>query len=538
MAELYKNWRIILFIAFLLLSLAIIAFRGVQFGIDFEGGTMFQVQLGQPIKDLDERARIVQTIQQRLDWTGLKDTSVNFFGDEFVIAQVADTDPETVERIESLLKKQGVFEAMIDGNVIFSGEDIIEMPKDTAKGYGLYKDGSGVRWSLPFVLKGDAAIRFMQMTFHKCTLVSYSPQTGKEYECEKTYFFIDRPKDAVIAMPREQYYLEEQLLLQGIPSEGIAQGTKISEILLNSQVPVFSVEKNSFSTEQLQELRAFLEKKPVAIVPETMAEGAKQQLSDLGFEVRQLAVEEGKPFVFEAAGMRSIIGLSESVAQMDVARVEDAQPMDQLQIFGYAATSEAALQRRSDLEILLQSGSLSVSVKSISKETISPLLGANFLRDAGVAGLLALVTVALVLFARYRKPKLVAVNILIDLSEVAITVAFVSLISKFDLGAIAGVLAAVGTGVDDQIIIMDELKKGQKEEAGSLLARAKRAFFIVVAASATIVAAMLPIILIGLGLGRLVGFAITTIMGVLVGVFITRPAFNEIARVIFEKGQK
>jgi preprotein translocase subunit SecD len=125
----------------------------------------------------------------------------------------------------------------------------------------------------------------------------------------------------------------------------------------------------------------------------------------------------------------------------------------------------------------------------------------------------------------------------IDLIEATITIALVSLISTFDLGAIAGVLAAIGTGVDDQIVIMDELKKGEKGEGGSLVARAKRAFFIVVAASATIIAAMLPIILIGFGLGRLVGFAITTIMGTLVGVLITRPAFGEIAKKLFEKNE-
>lgn len=423
---------------------------------------------------------------------------------------------------------------MIDANVIFSGEDIIEMPKDPAKGYSLYSENSGVRWALPFVLKGDAATRFTQMTFHKCILVSYSPQTGREYECEKTYFFIDRPKEAVLVMPKEMYFAEEQVLLQGISSEGISEGTKLEEIMLNSQVPLFAIESDSLSAEQLQQLELLLGQRPIATIPDTLPEGAKQQLSDAGFELRQLPVVEGKPFVFEAVGMRSIIGLSESVAQMDVARIEEATPMDKLQIFGYASTREAAIQRRADLEILLQSGSLSVSVESISKETVSPLLGENFLYETGIAGLLALLTVALVLFARYRNPKLVVVNMFIDLSEVIITVAFVSLISKFDLGAIAGLIAAVGTGVDDQIIIMDELKKGEKEEGGSLIARAKRAFFIVIAASATIVAAMLPIILIGLGLGRLVGFAITTIMGVLVGVFITRPAFNDIARTLFE----
>jgi len=535
MAELCKNWKVQLLIAFLLLSFFILAVRGPQLGIDFKGGTLFQIQLAEPIESLDERARVIQTIQQRLDWTGLRDISVNFFGDEFVIAQVAESDAETVERIESLLKKQGVFEAMIDEQVIFSGEDIIEMPKDAAKGYSLYNEPSGVRWVLPFVLKGAAAQRFTELSFHKCELISYAPETGREYECEKTYFFIDRPKDAILVMPKALFFEDEQLLKQGNFAEGIPDGTEIAEIMLNSGVQYFLTEEDSLSETQLDEIRPLLPNRPIAIVPDSLEEATQQQLAAEGFELKILPVEEGKPFVFDAVGMRSIIGLSDSVAQMDVANIEAAQPMDKLQIFGFATSRELALQRRADLEILLQSGSLSVSVKSISKETISPLLGENFLLNAGLIGLIALIVVALVLFLRYRVIKLALPIVLIGVSEVIITLALSSLISKFDLGAIAGILAAVGTGVDHQIIITDELRKGISEEVGSLVTRTKRAFFIIMAASTTTIVTMLPIILIGFGLGRLVGFAITTTIGVLVGVLITRPAFGEIAKKIIEK---
>ncbi|MCK4883723.1 MAG: hypothetical protein KAS30_02520, partial [Candidatus Diapherotrites archaeon] len=354
MAELYKNWKVILLVFFLILSFAIIGFRGITFGIDFNGGTLFQIELAEPITNLDERARVVQTIQQRLDWTGLKDISVNFFGDDFVIVQVAESDPETIERIESLLKKQGVFESTIGGEVIFSGEDIIEMPKDPAKGYSLYNEGSGVRWVLPFVLKSTAAQRFTDMTFHKCDLVSYSTDVGREYECEKTYFFIVRPKESVLVMQNDVFFADEQLLLQGIQSEGIAEGTSIDDILLNSQVPYFLVDKDGLSGEQLTSLAALVQEKPVAIIHQSLVLSTQQQIIDQGFEIRVIEVEEGKPFVFDAVGMRSIIGLGESVAQMDVANLADAEPMGKLQIFGSASTREMAIQRRGDLEILLQ----------------------------------------------------------------------------------------------------------------------------------------------------------------------------------------
>ena len=51
----------------------------------------------------------------------------------------------------------------------------------------------------------------------------------------------------------------------------------------------------------------------------------------------------------------------------------------------------------------------------------------------------------------------------------------------------------------------------------------KRAFFIIFSAYVTTVVAMFPLMFAGAGLIK--GFALTTIAGVTIGVFITRPAF-------------
>ena len=49
------------------------------------------------------------------------------------------------------------------------------------------------------------------------------------------------------------------------------------------------------------------------------------------------------------------------------------------------------------------------------------------------------------------------------------------------------------------------------------------AFFIIFGAAAASIFAMLPLMFVGVGLVR--GFAITTIVGVLSGILITRPAY-------------
>ena len=79
-----------------------------------------------------------------------------------------------------------------------------------------------------------------------------------------------------------------------------------------------------------------------------------------------------------------------------------------------------------------------------------------------------------------------------------------------------------------------ELELRKKEEAAqeerSLLSRVKRAFFIIWISAATLAVTMLPIVFIFGGVPKLVGFAITTLAGVAIGVLITRPAYAVILK--------
>jgi len=61
----------------------------------------------------------------------------------------------------------------------------------------------------------------------------------------------------------------------------------------------------------------------------------------------------------------------------------------------------------------------------------------------------------------------------------------------------------------------------------------KKAFFVIFSAYAATVAAMIPLFKAGAGL--LTGFALITIIGVSIGVFITRPAFGAILEILMEE---
>ena len=93
-------------------------------------------------------------------------------------------------------------------------------------------------------------------------------------------------------------------------------------------------------------------------------------------------------------------------------------------------------------------------------------------------------------------------------------------------GTKTAIIAAIGTGIDHQIIIADETISGEKRKIFGLKEKIKSAFFIIFGAAATMVAAMLPLIFLVAEFVK--GFAITTIIGVWIGVSITRPAYAKI----------
>lgn len=187
-----------------------------------------------------------------------------------------------------------------------------------------------------------------------------------------------------------------------------------------------------------------------------------------------------------------------------------------------------ALKNMKRLQTILITGSLPVKLKIVKTDTISPILGESFVKNSTLVGLIAILAVSLTIFLRYHRLKISIPLALISLSEVVLLLGLAALIGwNLDQAAIAGIIIAVGTGVDDQIVITDEaLGKETSSRKLTLKQKIKNAFFIIMGSYATTVVAILPLWFAGAGL--LKGFAITTIFGVTFGVFITRPAYAAI----------
>jgi len=193
----------------------------------------------------------------------------------------------------------------------------------------------------------------------------------------------------------------------------------------------------------------------------------------------------------------------------------------------------AALENMKRLQTILITGSLPVKLTIAKTDNISPVLGDEFVQSALMAGFLAILVVTLFSWIRYRRLRVAIPMLVISVSEVVILLFVAALIGwNLDLAAIAGIIIAVGTSIDHQIVITDETIRGEGLSA-DWKKRIKNAFFIIMGAFFTTVAAMIPLVWAGAGL--LKGFAFTTIIGVSIGVFLTRPAYAAIIEILLKE---
>ncbi|MEK6928691.1 MAG: hypothetical protein AABW65_01915 [Nanoarchaeota archaeon] len=197
---------------------------------------------------------------------------------------------------------------------------------------------------------------------------------------------------------------------------------------------------------------------------------------------------------------------------------------------GSGVTQEQALKEAREsmhkLQTILITGSLPYKLNIVKLDTISPALGKEFSYLILLAGTISIIAVSLIIFVRYRKIKASLALLFTSFSELIIILGVAALIKwNLDLPSIAGILATIGTGVDSQIVLLDESNKNKNI---GIRERIKRGLFIIMAAYFTSVASLIPLYWAGAGLFK--GFMITTIIGITAGVFISRPAFADMIK--------
>jgi preprotein translocase subunit SecD len=191
----------------------------------------------------------------------------------------------------------------------------------------------------------------------------------------------------------------------------------------------------------------------------------------------------------------------------------------------------SSIEEAEDLEDDLRAGSLPTELRIESEDFISPSLAQKFKPLSLLTGILAWLTVAGVVYFWYRDVRVAIPMVVTASTEVFLLLGFAAGFGMaLNLSHIAGLIAVIGTGLDDLIIMADEiLQRQEKVQTGRVFqSRFRKAFWVIGMAAATTIIAMSPLAV--LSLGELRGFAIITIIGVLIGVAVTRPAYGDVLR--------
>ncbi len=257
-------------------------------------------------------------------------------------------------------------------------------------------------------------------------------------------------------------------------------------------------------------------------VPFTLTDSGAQAL-------REVAIETGA--TRDPMSHNLVMYLDENEVYSAPLSYSAASKLEEVPIYAWQASTgpdEESKAKAEQLQIHLRAGALPVNVELMGSGHVDATLGKQFKEQAAFAGLIALLAVALVIFRKYNKPAILVPMVGTSISEVIMILGFAAGIGwQLDLASIAGIIAAIGTGIDHLVIITDEvLYEGKLPPRKVYLSRITKAFGIIFAAAATTIIAMSPLVV--MGFGALKGFAITTIVGVMIGILIARPVYGKV----------
>ncbi len=458
--KMLEERRVQVLIAFVVISAVLMTVRGISTGLDLQGGSLIQIQTERALSQ-QEMEQVVTIMDERLRG-GLKvrDVKVKSWGSEYVLVYIAGVDAIEASK---LIGKPGKLIVNIGNTTVFTGGELVRVDPFE------YEARAG-GWGVPFTISEAAAGKF---------------------------------RDAAVAtnFSLVYMYMDEGTLIRVVSDSEIAgineTLSKIGKAEIHSAKGVAGVVTTITLDKALDELSREEKAEIVRLINRTG-------------DAREISLD--RTGLVNSAPLSS--GLQRELAAGQVVKSMILE----------TGSGEEGRQEARRIEIILRSGALPIKVNIVGSYDISAALGEGFAQTAVLAGILAFAGVAVVVYMRYRKPEFVLPILVTGLSEIVIILGAASLIRwDIDLPAIAGIIAAVGTGMDNQIVILDEILI---EKEKSMRTKMKGAFFIVIGSWMTLMAAMIPLFIVGFGM--LQGFAVTAMIGATAGVFITRPAYAKI----------
>jgi preprotein translocase subunit SecD len=183
-----------------------------------------------------------------------------------------------------------------------------------------------------------------------------------------------------------------------------------------------------------------------------------------------------------------------------------------------------SLNDATELSQLLNAGRIPVPLTPIYEQTVSPILGADFIDMSLMAGIIGIILVMLFMVVYYRLPGFLASLALAFYGAVVLAI-FKLIPVTLTLAGIGGFVLSIGMAVDANVLIFERMK--EEFRAGRALGAAvetgfKRAWAAIRDSNVTTIIVCLILIWLGSSIvesAPVTGFAVTLLIGVLVSMF-------------------
>jgi preprotein translocase subunit SecD len=512
----YIRDRRILPLIIIVVVLAILDIHyGLHFGIEFVGGTQIPITLEHSV-NVTAMSSLISALQQRVSTFGLKEITVEGVGSSEVYLTIPSSTPAQINQTINIIQSQGKFDGVVNAKEAINGSSILKgsigqlQPTLSNKTY---------TWTVTFFVTQPAAVQFSKVVFGQSE--------------QPLYMFLDRPEASVILvnnteLPNTSLALNSQEALTAMQN-ALRFG--------NQTVPVIAVSNSNASITSAEKFFASNKGKYKTVfatdnLNKSLLNYITQNNYTLKLESKANMTPSYTKITINQTIVQSwpIVGLLS--APLLTPSITNGTTSDSYQISGVSPSGTAkeeqdfATNQTKTIASILNGGALPVAIIAGTPTTIPPTLGQRFLFISGIIGLVAVTLVSLFIVIRYRKIFLIAPILITTLVELFIIISIIGLVGTIDLSAVAGMIAVVGTGVDSQIIITDEMLSHQGSGASAKMVLGN-AFYIIWTDAALLIIAMLPLFF-STSLVTVVGFSESTIIGALLGILVTRPAYSAI----------
>ena len=470
----------------------------LNFGIDIEGGTRVLLRIVDN-STTTQAQEIAKILTERLNAYGLSDIKVLPVSEDLIQIEAAGL---TEDDIRNFLIKQGYFE----GKVV----DVISLTNE--KGSIVF-NGTEIQFEI-----SNETIKILNQTFN----------------------------------------ISEGFYIDGIKYE-----------IVNKTEDKVVIAANVFTAKDIENIFTDVQRNYITRYGDGYKFVFTIQISREGAE-RFALVTKGQPTYYSGGQLyirpKLVLYLDKKpITELNIVSNIAGEPITTPSIEGWRKTLEEATLEKLRLQSILKSGSLPVELKIERVETITQTEGKK-LFEATIYILAAnLVAVLILSMIRYRNLKISLYILMVAVSELILILGIASsqivaaiiillslilaiiyketksiirvltifvavLISGFvvvgkwtiDIPTIAGLVSIIGNSAElitltDQFVLEKKKRIEESVEIG---------MEIVYNSSTLLVFAMLPLAF--LGLGSLKGFAITTTVGTLIDLFITRPAYMKL----------